>query len=218
MTYNILIKKILRNLLKPHKIPLKSIKKINFYYNLKKYNQSIYETEQNNKFKEIGLDRQKGIENLKLIIQELNLPLNREMSSEHENLFSSISLNKNLKIDNILEIGTFDGINALLLSKMFPNSKIDTIDLSHEDHDFIKFYNRENSINNFIDKRNSVISKISNINFFEMNSLKLINHKKKYDVIWIDGAHGYPIVCIDIINSLNLINDKGLICLEAFAP
>ena len=44
-----------------------------------------------------------------------------------------------------------------------------------------------------------------------MNSLKLLNHNNKYDLIWIDGAHGYPVVCIDIINSLNLINSGGLI-------
>ena len=38
-----------------------------------------------------------------------------------------------------------------------------------------------------------------------------MNHKKKYDLIWIDSAHGYPVVCIDIINSLHLINEKGII-------
>ena len=44
-----------------------------------------------------------------------------------------------------------------------------------------------------------------------MNSLKLCISNKKYDLIWIDGAHGYPGVCIDIINSLRLINSNGII-------
>ena len=44
-----------------------------------------------------------------------------------------------------------------------------------------------------------------------MNSLKLINHNKSYDMIWIDGNHVYPTVCIDIINSLNLLNEGGLV-------
>ena len=35
--------------------------------------------------------------------------------------------------------------------------------------------------------------------------------KKKYDLIWIDGAHGYPVVCIDIINSLHILKENGLI-------
>jgi predicted O-methyltransferase YrrM len=44
-----------------------------------------------------------------------------------------------------------------------------------------------------------------------MNSLDLINYNQEFDLIWIDGAHGYPVVCIDIINSLRLINDGGII-------
>ena len=44
-----------------------------------------------------------------------------------------------------------------------------------------------------------------------MNSVNLLNHKKSYDLIWIDGAHGYPVVCIDIINAITkLIRDGGL--------
>ena len=33
-----------------------------------------------------------------------------------------------------------DGINAFLLSKIFPDAKIDTIDLSNDDYDFKTFY------------------------------------------------------------------------------
>tara|TARA_Y100000741_G_C18157945_1_gene519931 strand:- start:41 stop:859 length:819 start_codon:yes stop_codon:yes gene_type:complete len=206
-----ILQKIQKNLFIPHKLPFKIIKKINFYYNLKKYNKKIFEIEQDNIFKKIGLDRKKGIEKLKNILKEINLPLKKGMTSEHENLFSSISLNDKLNINNILEIGTFDGNNALLLSKIFPKSTIDTIDLNHDENDFKNYYARKDSINNFIKERNKIISSNKKINFFEMNSLNLINHKKKYDLIWIDGAHGYPIVCIDIINSLNLINNNGLI-------
>ena len=44
-----------------------------------------------------------------------------------------------------------------------------------------------------------------------MNSLELINHERTYDLIWIDGAHGYPMVCIDIINSLRLSDKRDYI-------
>ena len=33
----------------------------------------------------------------------------------------------------------------------------------------------------------------------------------KYDLIWIDGAHGYPVVCMDILNSIKLIRAGGYI-------
>lgn len=204
-----IIHKIFYNLLKPHKIFSKILKKIKFYSSLKKYNQNSFESIQNNYFEELGLDRKRGTEKLKSIMNDFNL--SSDMSSEHENIFSSISLNKSFEIKNILEIGTYDGANALLLSKVFPNSEIDTIDLDEEDDEFKNFYNRKNKIEDFIKKRNFNILKGENINFIKMNSLNLINHKKKYDLIWIDGAHGYPLVCIDIINSINLINNNGLI-------
>ena len=203
--------KIIRNTLKPHKIPSKIVKKINFYIKKKKYNKNIFEQKQNEIFKNLKLDRELGIEKLNLVKKQISLPKNREMSSEHEVLFSSISINQNIKIKEILEIGTYDGANSLLLSKLFPNSKIDTIDLDNKDDDFINFYSRRNTVKDFIKLRYNNLSTSNSINFIEMNSLNLINHKKKYDLIWIDGAHGYPVVCIDIINSLNLINNEGLI-------
>lgn len=210
---NKIFNKLINNLLKPHKIPYKILSKLNYYYNLNQYDKIIFENDQNNLFNLLSLNRINGINNLDKIKKSLNIDihLNRDMSSEHEVLFSSISLNQNLKVNDILEIGTFDGFNALLLSELFPKSKIDTIDLPEDDDEFINFYDRKKKVSDFVDKRNNLLSKNININFIPLNSLNLINHKKKYDLIWIDGAHGYPTACIDIVNSLNLINKNGLI-------
>jgi predicted O-methyltransferase YrrM len=200
------MKIIFANLIQPQKIILKIIRRIIFYYKFIKYNQNLFENKQNKIFTTLKLNRKKGIRNLNLYLRT-----RRSMSSEHEVLFSSISINSNISINDILEIGTYDGSNALLLSKLFPNSKIDTIDLPQDDDDFVNFYNRKNIIKKFINERNNNLSKNNNIKFLEFNSLKLLNHKKKYDLIWIDGSHGYPIVCMDIINSLKLINREGII-------
>ena len=210
--------KIIRNLIRPHKIPKKIFNKLNYYFNYKKYNQNFFEKEQNDIFKYFGLNREEGIKKLTLIIKDIDFKSRDSgMSSEHEVIFSSLSLSKNKSITDILEIGTFDGFNALLLSNLFPNSNIDTIDLSENDDDFINFYNRKDNMSKFIQDRNIILSKNKNINFFPLNSLKLLNHKKKYDLIWIDGAHGYPMVCIDIINSLHILKENGLIlCDDVF--
>jgi len=209
---NNLLLKIIRNLIRPHKIPKKIFNKLNYYFNHKKYNQNFFEKEQNDIFKYFGLNREEGIKKLTLIKKDLDFKSrDRGMSSEHEVIFSSLSLSKNKSITDILEIGTFDGFNALLLSNLFPNSNIDTIDLPENDDDFINFYNRKDNISKFIQDKNIILSKNKNINFFPLNSLKLLNHKKKYDLIWIDGAHGYPMVCIDIINSLHILKENGLI-------
>jgi predicted O-methyltransferase YrrM len=209
---NNLLLKIIRNLIRPHKIPKKIFNKLNYYFNFKKYNQNFFEKEQNDIFKYFGLNREEGIKKLTLIKKDLDFKSRDSgMSSEHEVIFSSLSLCKNKSISDILEIGTFDGFNALLLSNLFPNSNIDTIDLPENDDDFINFYNRKDNISKFIQDRNIILSKNKNINYSPLNSLKLLNYKKKYDLIWIDGAHGYPVVCIDIINSLNILKENGLI-------
>ena len=207
-----MIKKILKNIINPHKIPKKIIKKIKFYIAKKNYNENYFIEEQNRIFKNLDLNRQEGLKKLQDIKKDMNFE-NREnqMSSEHEVLFSSLSLNNNIKINQILEIGTFDGMNSLLLSKIFPNANIDTIDLPHTESDFKNFYNRKNKIDEFINDRNNNLKKNKKIQFIEKNSINLINFKNKYDLIWIDGAHGYPIVCADIINSLYLINVNGII-------
>ena len=215
---NNLLLKIIRNLIRPHKIPKKIFNKLNYYFNYKKYNLNFFEKEQNDIFKYFGLNREEGIKKLTLIKKDFDFKSRDSgMSSEHEVFFSSLSLSKNKSLTDILEIGTFDGFNSLLLSNLFPNSNIDTIDLSETDDDFINFYNRKDNISKFIQDRNIILSKNKNINFFPLNSLKLLNHKKKYDLIWIDGAHGYPMACIDIINSLHILKENGLIlCDDVF--
>ena len=209
---NNLFTKILNNLARPHKIPKKILNKYNYYFSYKKYNQNFFEEEQNKIFEHFGLNRQEGIKRLISAKKDLDFKSrDSEMSSEHEIIFSSLSLSKNQSFTDILEIGTFDGLNSLLLSNLFPNSNIDTIDLSETDNDFVNFYNRKDNIDKFIQERNIILSKNKNINFSPLNSLKLLNYKKKYDLIWIDGAHGYPGVCIDIINSLHILKENGLI-------
>ena len=207
-----LLLKIIRNLIRPHKIPKKIFYKLDYYLNYKRYNQSFFEKKQNDIFNHLGLNREEGIKKLTLLKKDLYFQSRHSnMSSEHEVIFSSLSLKKDLLITDILEIGTFDGFNALLLSNLFPNSNIDTIDLSENDDDFINFYNRRDNLGKFVKDRNNILFKNKNINFIILNSLKLLNHKKKYDLIWIDGAHGYPVVCIDIINSLHILKENGFI-------
>jgi len=204
---------ILHNLKSPHKIPIKIVRKIIFLYKKANYNFKAFELEQNKRFVKSKLDRVEGKKKLKKIKENYKF-LEREMSSEHEVLFSSISIAPKIKINNILEIGTFDGVNAFLLSKLFQNSKIETIDLKSNEIDFTSTYKRNKNVEKFINLRDSLLSKIENIKFIELNSVKLIFSQKKYDLIWIDGAHGYPVCCIDIINSVKLLNRNGIIMVD----
>ena len=47
-----------------------------------------------------------------------------------------------------------------------------------------------------------------------MNSLELSvanNNIPRQDLIWVDGAHGYPVVSADITNSIRLMNNKTIL-------
>ena len=162
-----IFKKILNNIFKPHKIPSKVVNKINHYFKIKSYDLKYFQDKQNKIFNKLGLNRVEGVKKLNLIKNELNLSQNRQMSSEHEVLFSSISIKESNAIKNILEIGTFDGVNALILSKLFPDTEIDTIDLSPDDNSFKNYYNRKNSIKKFVNDRQNTLSKTRKLIFLK---------------------------------------------------
>jgi predicted O-methyltransferase YrrM len=187
-----------------------------FLLNIKNFiffNQKKIEDEQNSFFNFLQLNRKKGLERLKKIFQTYAY-LKDAMNSEHQVFFSSLSKKK--KINSILEIGTYDGKNAFLLSKLFPESLITTVDLPDESKEFNTTYNRNNIENRrkFYERRDLILSSILNLKFLKKNSIQLLNHFEKFDLIWIDGAHGHPVVSVDILNSLRLLNEDGIIACD----
>ena len=205
-----MIDKVLQNLKKPNRMIKKIIQKIQTIYFKRRYKIQEYEKNQNQTFNDLGISREEGILKLNKIEKKYELR-KQEMSSEHQVLFSAISLKNHFS--SILEIGTYDGENAFLLSKLFDGAKIDTIDLEENEKNFKESYGRNEAENfkKFCLTRDKTLSLSNNINFEKKNSLSLTFENKKYDLIWIDGAHGYPVVTIDIINSLRMIDSGGII-------
>ena len=166
-------------------------------------------------FDEIGLSRSDGLTKLNNILTQYfdkNYNEKNGMYSEHLVMLSSIScLNKPIK--NILEIGTFDGKTALILSKFFEDANILTIDLPETDSDFESTYARHGLRKVFVENRNKNLAN-KRIKFLEANSIALANSEEKFDLIWIDGAHGYPVVSMDIINSYRLCSENGYVLVD----
>ena len=203
----IFISKLINHVLHPSKFFYK-FRNIYYYFRYKlNYNDTFYTNNQNKIFKSLKINRHLGLKKLNNIKNDYFT--HSPMNSEHQVLFASLSLKK--KIKNILEIGTFDGTNAYQLSILFPKAKITTLDLPAKSEEFKKSYDRSESIKrkNFIKKRNMILNKSHNIRFVEKNSLNLIFEKKKYDLVWVDGAHANPVVTSDIINSLRLLSKTG---------
>jgi hypothetical protein len=63
-----------------------------------------------------------------------------------------------------------------------------------------------------VQQRDAKLREFSSISFRETNSLALtFQESDKYDLIWVDGDHTYPVVSIDIANALRLLNIGGML-------
>ena len=205
-----IIKKIL-----PHKI-YENIKKIYqsvYFYKARNYNLQKDLDHNEDLLHSIGMD----IGKIKLNLDKFGYNYFDENLSWHYHLFAGLNQVFDNKKINILEIGTHDGSFTNFLSKIFSQSFITTIDLDDIDEQFLHSYKRDDNkiLNQFLETRNSNIKR-DNISFIKLNSIHIKKYFKdvKFDIIWIDGDHLNPQVTIDIINSLDLINENGIICLD----
>lgn len=175
--------------------------------------------DQEARFVSLGLSREQGIIKLNSVLSKIYGKLYSErngMWSEHLILFASIS-ESNYEINNILEIGTFNGETARVFSELFPFSKITTIDLTFEDILETKMYEYETNEKKLINSRIRNLESLPNVKFIEMNSLNLIKFTDSFDLIWIDGDHDYPIASIDIANAVRLLSPNGVgICDDVY--
>lgn len=129
---------------------------------------------------------------------------NNGMWSEHLVFFAALATSQ-VHITNILEIGTFKGETTRILGDLFPNSTVDSIDLSHDEISRIGTYAyAANELPNSMEMPNNVKLKTR-------NSLQLVNETLKYDLIWVDGNHMSPYVQIDISCAIRMIKESGFV-------
>lgn len=168
---------------------------------------------QENDYLEYGFDRKLAVLTLNKTLNKIygkNYSEDMGMWSEHLVLFAAIK-NKFPNIKKILEIGTFDGQSSRILSDLFPNSSITTLDLPAQHIEEKKIYQYAQKDNHMENCRNENLAKCKNVKFVQSTSLSLFMDTSSYDLIWIDGAHGYPVVSIDIANSIRMSSPNGLI-------
>ena len=176
-------------------------------------------SEQNEVFLSLGLDRGKGLNKLNSVLEDIygvKYSEKRGMWSEHLLIFAAIATSDRA-VGNILEIGTFNGETARILSALFPSSQILTVDLPFSEIKETKMYQYETKNSQLILKRNENLKLLSNVEFLEKNSLMLMNTATSFDLIWIDGDHSYPVAAIDIANAVRMLNPDGVgICDDVY--
>ena len=201
---------------------LKKVLPISWYLQIKKIYETIKYRNYNlskdlnyneNLFKSLNFD----IEKIKSQLNSLNFQYHDPSLSWHYHLLSGLKQYFGTKKINILEIGTYNGNFSNFLSKVYSESHVTTIDLDDRDNQFINTHDREakEKSDEFLKLRNKNLNRI-NINFIKLNSfnIKKYFNEKKFDLIWVDGDHLNPQVTIDIINSLDLLNNEGIMCTD----
>jgi predicted O-methyltransferase YrrM len=210
-----MLKIVVKVLLNPKLLLSWIVDKVIFTYSKVGYSEARYSKEQSEFFSELGLDYLDSIDMLNHIY-ETYPELKDPMSSCHHNLF--VALSRKFKFENILEIGTYNGTGTALLSKLFPESKITTLDLPDNHPVFLSTYSRNKANRlDFILTRDKLLSSSINIQFKQVDSLTLSFCEEKFDLIWVDGAHGYPVVTADIVNSVRMLKKSGFVlCDDVF--
>ena len=114
---------------------------------------------------------------------------------------------------NVLEIGTFDGITSLNCSLNANNSKVYTLDLPL-DHSLDELQDKEyldfdKDLINSDNRRSDILKDISNVIQLYGDSTKYDFSKTDYSMAFIDGGHNYQTVKSDTENILKYINKPG---------
>ena len=114
---------------------------------------------------------------------------------------------------NVLEIGTFEGITSLNCSLNAKYSKVYTLDLPL-DHSLDELQDKEyldydKELINSDNRRSDILKKISNVIQLYGDSTKYDFSKTDYSMAFIDGGHDYRTVKSDTENILKYINKPG---------
>lgn len=172
--------------------------------------------QQREKYASLGLDRDAGNRAYVQAVEVTGMGSTMEVNdsrSEHKILLGALS-ERGSPIHKVLEIGTLEGATAVVLSHLFPEASITTLDLPPGDPVYQSSYEYSRS-REFIEKRNANISRSSRIRFRELNSLclSLETEDRNYDLVWVDGDHDFPTVGIDLANAARLLRPGGyLLC------
>lgn len=183
------------------------------------FNLESIRTAERRKFAALGFQYDDALVRLNSSLRHFGRPdFNSQEDSIHLLLFSCISLSAN--ITNILEIGTYLGESSVLLSQIFPNSRITTVDLPDDDPILAATYGRNNAaaMREYREKQRRNVFR-PGVNFLQTNSFFVpAVLEEKFDLLWIDGGHLYPEIAWDICNAYHLCNRTGWILCDDVIP
>ena len=168
-------------------------------------------------FRKYSWDFNSAVKKLNTIRRSFELEEYRENQDlpREQILFSAIS--NHHQVSRILEIGTATGRSTFMLSQLFPDSKILTIELPESDSVFLDYAGMKGNIQKLAEFNQTQFRNIreKNIEFVRCNSFFLpAITGETFDLIWVDGGHFFPEVSWDICNAFHYCNTDGHIIVD----
>jgi len=115
---------------------------------------------------------------------------------------------------SILEIGLGVGRSTHLLSILFPDAMVYTLDVPPSD----KQYNTDAYVGAMAEVTKKNLDR-PNIKFIRSNSffLPALGLPEKFDLIWVDGGHYFPVVAWDVMFAYDHIKEGGFVLIDDYS-
>ena len=129
--------------------------------------------------------------------------------------FLTNNLDNTNNINNMLEIGSYEGRSAIFFLKKFSKGQITCVDTWYgsDEHDKKEFKNIEKNF----DLNTNYFLKVNRLKKFKMTSDEFFKiNSDKFDLIYVDGDHSAKQVFRDINNSWNILNKGGCLILDDY--
>jgi predicted O-methyltransferase YrrM len=153
-------------------------------------------------------------------------PFDPERDSIHWLIFAGLA--GSTERPDILEIGTFDGRFTALLSVLFPNGRIVTVDLPESDPILAATYGRGDPAarQEAADeqRRNTSAETVTQLHCNSLFLLDALDDRPDapgaFDLIWVDGGHLYPEIAWDLAFAFRLVRPGGWVAVDdiVFSP
>ena len=178
-------------------------KKISQFFNLNQKNKDV---PVHNSFKKnlYVMDQNAKQNDFLKFINDKQFKFTDDWITNKTNIMLNIFENHNINPKEILEIGVHEGFSTIFFQYAFKDFHTDVIDIFLND----KRKKFESNIN---------IINLKNINIHQTTSHNfLVNNKKKYDLVFVDGGHGYLDVIVDLLYSFQYLNINGLLLIDDY--